>query len=126
IGERACPTSITNLVSELLAVDPAQRPEGAASVADRLENALFELTRQPVRTELAPGAEIRQTYELVERLGRGSTATTWKARQLQTDHVVVLKIADAQHARYLQEEGRVLAAVHHPNLVRFHNVEPFE
>lgn len=60
------------------------------------------------------------------RLGRGATATTWKARQLQTDHYVVLKITNPEHAHYLQEEGRVLAAVHHPNLVHFHNVEPFE
>ncbi|MGA3123998.1 MAG: protein kinase [Polyangiaceae bacterium] len=126
LGERACPRVVSELVTELLAIDPAARPQDAAAVADRLEQGLHDLTHQPVRTELAPGAEIRQTYELVARLGRGATATTWKARQLQTDHFVVLKIANPEHAHYLQEEGRVLAAVHHPNLVRFHNVEPFE
>jgi serine/threonine protein kinase len=126
IGDRACPRTVSELVAELLSVDPSSRPHGALAVAERLEQALRDLTHQPVRTELAAGAEIRQTYELVERLGRGATATTWKARQLQTDHLVVLKIADSEHAHYLQEEGRVLAAVQHPNLVRFHNVEPFE
>jgi serine/threonine protein kinase len=126
LGDRPCPGSVAKLITELLAVDPAARPADAASVADRLEEALRDLTRQPRRTELAPGTEIRQTYELLARLGRGATATTWKARQLQTDQTVVLKIADPEHAHYLQEEGRVLGAVHHPNLVRFHNVEPFE
>lgn len=126
IGDRPCPRAVTELVTELLSVEPAGRPLDAAVVADRLEQALRVLTHQPKRTELTPGTEIRETYELVERLGRGATATTWKARQLQTDHAVVLKIADPDHAHYLQEEGRVLGAVSHPNLVRFHNVEPFE
>jgi len=126
IGDRPCPRVVSELVTSLLSVDPSERPQDAASVADRLERGLRDLTHQPARVELAPGTEIRQTYELVARLGRGATATTWKARQLQTDHIVVLKIADAEHAHYIQEEGRVLGAVHHPNLVRFHNVEPFE
>ena len=126
IGDRPCPRAVSDLVTELLAIEPPRRPHDAATVADRLEQALHALTHQPIRTELLPGAEIRETYELVERLGRGATATTWKARQLQTDHLVVLKIADHEHAHYLQEEGRVLGAVAHPNLVRFHNVEPFE
>jgi len=125
IGDRPCPRAVADLVAELLAVDPSARPQDAVVVADRLEQAHRDLTKQPVRTELAAGTEIRQTYELIERLGRGATATTWKARQLQTDHVVVLKIAGPEHAHYLQEEGRVLSEVHHPNLVRFHNVEPF-
>lgn len=126
LGDRPCPRVVSDLIAELLAVDPSERPQDAAGVADRLEGALRALTHQPTRTELAPGTEIRQTYELCARLGRGATATTWKARQLQTDQLVVLKIADPEHAHYLQEEGRVLGAVHHPNLVRFHNVEPFE
>ncbi|MBN2195250.1 MAG: protein kinase [Polyangiaceae bacterium] len=126
VGERQCPRGIAELVAQLLAVEPVERPHDAAAVAERLEQCLRELTQKPARTELAPGTELRQTYELCQRLGRGATATTWKARQLQTDHLVVLKIADPEHAHYLQEEGRVLSAVQHPNLVRFHNVEPFE
>lgn len=126
INDRPCPRVLSELVTELVAVQPSERPRDAASVADRLDRALRELTHQPARAELAPGTEIRQTYELIERLGRGATATTWKARQLQTDRLVVLKIADPEHAHYLQEEGRVLSAVHHPNLVWFNNVEPFE
>lgn len=126
LGERPVPRPIADLIHELLAPDPAARPDRASSVAERLERAVREHAQPAPRTELAPGAVLRNTYELIERLGRGATATTWKARQLQTDHTVVLKIADPEHAHYLQEEGRVLAAVHHPNLVRFHNVEPFD
>lgn len=126
LGDRPVPRGVADLVASLLATDASARPDGAASVADALERALREYTQQPARVEVAPGEVLRGTYELLERLGRGATATTWKARQLQTDHLVVLKIADGDHAHYLQEEGRVLAAVHHPNLVRFHNVEPFE
>lgn len=126
LGDRACPRFISDLVTELLAVDPSLRPQSAAEVANRLESGFLELSQTSPRVELAPGREIRQNYELLERLGRGATATSWKARQLQTDHIVVLKIADGEHARYLQEEGRALSSVHHPNLVRFHNVEPFE
>jgi serine/threonine protein kinase len=126
VGDRACPRKVAELVAELLAVHPSERPQDAAVVAEKLEGEQRALDRPSPRTELAPDTVIRQTYELTARLGRGATATTWKARQLQTDHVVVLKIADPEHAQYLQEEGRVLGTVHHPNLVRFHNVEPFD
>jgi serine/threonine protein kinase len=126
LGDRPVPRAVAELIGELLAVDPAGRPDGALRVAQRLEDELRAQARPVTRIELAPDEVLRGTYELIQRLGRGATATTWKARQLQTDHMVVLKIADAEHARYLQEEGRVLGAVHHPHLVRFHNVEPFE
>jgi|GEM_PF-2113817 len=126
LDDRACPRVVAELVAELLAVSPSARPQDAASVADRLERGLRDLTHKPQRTELQPGRVIRETYELVERLGRGATATTWRARQLQTDRDVVLKIAEPAHAHYLQEEGRVLSTVHHPNVVHFYNAEPFD
>lgn len=63
-------------------------------------------------------------YKLLERLGRGSMGTVYKARHLASDRVVALKIL----ARFLSEneafvrrflkEARVIGRLNHPNIVQ--------
>src|SRR5438067_554608 len=68
-------------------------------------------------------------YELRERLGRGGMAEVWKAHDTQLQRYVALKIlhADLQSdpsfiARF-EREARVIASLHHPNIVQIHDFQ---
>jgi serine/threonine protein kinase len=68
-------------------------------------------------------------YELQERLGRGGMAEVWKALDTQLHRYVAIKLlhADLQNdptfmARFLRE-ARIMAALHHPNIVQIHDFQ---
>ncbi len=68
-------------------------------------------------------------YELHERLGRGGMAEVWKAYDTQLQRYVAIKIlhADLQNDpdfmnRFLRE-ARVVASLHHPNIVQIHDFQ---
>src|SRR5436309_5500610 len=68
-------------------------------------------------------------YELLERLGRGGMAEVWKAYDTQLQRYVAIKIlhADLQNDpdfmnRFLRE-ARVVASLHHPNIVQIHDFQ---
>ena len=76
----------------------------------------------PVLARLGPAFE--QRYRLIEPLGAGATAHVFRARQLNLDRDVVVKLvwefgkmSEVRRARLLQEV-RVAAELHHPNIVR--------
>jgi serine/threonine protein kinase len=124
VGDRPVPREIQDLVERLLSVNAADRPAGAEAVLAALDACLSAL-QAPVRSEdLVPGTVLRDTYELVRRLGRGATATTWLARHLQSGHERVLKVAPIHHIELLRTELDVLDGVSHRNLVRAYNLEP--
>lgn len=123
---RPVPNDVLAVIAELVAPDPARRCASADAAADALDAIIAKLTQTPKRNELEPGRTLRDLYELKRRLGRGATATTWLAENVQSSTTVVLKIASAAHAPLLQEEHRIGITVQHPNLVRVYNVEPFE
>ncbi|HNH49024.1 MAG TPA: serine/threonine-protein kinase, partial [Myxococcota bacterium] len=123
---RPIPNDVLAIIADLVATDPFRRCAGADAAADALDAIIAKLTQTPKRNELEPGRTLRDVYELKRRLGRGATATTWLAENIQSSTTVVLKIASAAHARLLQEEHRIGIHVQHPNLVRVYNVEPFE
>ncbi len=63
-------------------------------------------------------------YELLDRLGTGGMATTWRARRVSDDREVALKIPhehciqdERSRARFLRE-GKLGEQLHHPNIVR--------
>lgn len=126
VAGRQVPPEVLDTLRDLLAPDPVVRCASAEVAADTIDAAIARLTHVPKRRELRPGDTIRDVYELERRLGRGATATTWLAQNVQSGARVVLKIAGAAHAPLLQEEHRIGVTVHHANLVRVHNVEPFE
>ncbi len=68
-------------------------------------------------------------YELRERLGRGGMAEVWKAFDMQLQRYVAIKIlhADLQNdpefmTRFVRE-ARVIASLHHPNIVQLHDFQ---
>jgi serine/threonine protein kinase len=68
-------------------------------------------------------------YELRQRLGRGGMAEVWKAFDPQLQRFVAIKImhADLQNDpdfmnRFLRE-ARVVASLHHPNIVQIHDFQ---
>lgn len=126
VGDRPVPRDVAELLQRLLDHDPARRPAKAEHVAAVLEDALSRLTSSSSRSVLEPNQVLRDTYELKRPLGRGATSTTWEAVQLQSGQRVVLKLASAAHAHLLRTEAAVLGEVHHPNLVRFYNIEPYD
>ncbi len=63
-------------------------------------------------------------YKLLERLGRGSMGTVYKARQLNLDRVVAIKIlapflaSNQAYVRRFMKEARVIGRLNHPNVVQ--------
>lgn len=62
-------------------------------------------------------------YELIEELRPGGMARVFKARHVQLQHVVALKVMhadnrpDADYVRRFQREAQAVANLHHPNIV---------
>ncbi len=65
-------------------------------------------------------------YELVDELGRGGMATTWRARRCADRREVALKIphdtGDPTYVERFVREGRLGESLHHPRIVRIHEV----
>jgi eukaryotic-like serine/threonine-protein kinase len=63
---------------------------------------------------------------LIEEIGRGSFGTVYRAHDPQLDRPVALKLlrpvasGDGPHAATLLQEARILARMHHPNVVTVH------
>jgi hypothetical protein len=65
-------------------------------------------------------------YELLEQVGEGGRGTVYRARQLSLDRTVAVKIlrpdiAAKGHAVAFEREGRLMAALAHPNLVTIYD-----
>jgi predicted Ser/Thr protein kinase len=66
-------------------------------------------------------------FEIIELLGRGGMGVVYKARQLNLDRIVALKIlppVDSQSADFVERfrrEARSLAKLSHPNIVAVHD-----
>ncbi len=65
-------------------------------------------------------------YLLETRLGAGSFGEVWRARHHVFDDVVAIKIpTDPQYVRNLQREGVAVHGLHHPNIVRAIDLDPY-
>lgn len=75
--------------------------------------------------ELCEGDRINN-YLLEARLGAGTFGEVWRARHHVFDDVVAIKIpTDAQYVRNLQREGVAVHGLHHPNIVRASDLDPY-
>ncbi len=76
-------------------------------------------------TELPQTQHIDQ-YEIMEELGRGGFATVYKARHIELNRIVALKVLHSrlcENSEFLdrfREEARLLVTLDHPNIVRVH------
>jgi serine/threonine protein kinase len=63
-------------------------------------------------------------YKLLDRLGRGSMGTVYRARQLNLDRIVAIKILarflseNQNFVRRFMKEARVIGKLNHPNIVQ--------
>lgn len=96
------------------AATPPAQPPGGSGPADELEALL--------REELAPDLEV------VRRLGRGSVATVYLARETALKRLVAVKVLSPRLARdrrarlRFEREAQAVAALTHPNIVQLHRV----
>jgi serine/threonine-protein kinase len=74
--------------------------------------------------KVGPGSQIDGRYELVERLGTGGFGTVFKARHLQLDRPVAVKvlhprlIEDPEAVKRFQQEAQAVSLLDHPNIIR--------
>jgi serine/threonine protein kinase len=70
-------------------------------------------------------------YELLERLGYGGIAEVWKALDTQLQRFVAIKLLqpnlrdDPQFISRFQTEARMIASLHHPNIVQIHDFQVY-
>lgn len=68
-------------------------------------------------------------YELLERLGQGGMGEVWKARDTQLQRYVAIKLLrnelrnDPDFIAHFMREARLVAALHHPNIVQIHDFQ---
>ncbi|UQA61759.1 serine/threonine-protein kinase [Polyangium aurulentum] len=79
-------------------------------------------------TTLSPGVLVDNKYQVERMLGEGGMGVVWLARDVNTEVPVVLKAIRAEYA-YRKDfrdrilaEGRALARIDHPNVVRLNAV----
>lgn len=106
----------------------AQHPDCSAELQELLplmlevEGAVRETTR-PVLAEAASYPETLGGYRLSERIGSGGMGTVFRAMQESLHREVAVKIlspawsSDARHCEAFENESRVIAALHHTNIV---------
>ncbi len=81
---------------------------------------------EPPPPLLKPGNHFRG-MEIIAVLGQGGMGTVFKARQLQLDRIVAVKIlspalgTNAEFVERFQREARALASLTHPNIVSIHD-----
>jgi serine/threonine protein kinase len=131
---------LNSLVTQLLLLDCELRAErGEATSREHyllrfsefrtLINGIDFLTSIPPKpiTPVVSSNERYAHFELLERLGEGTSGTVWKARDTQLRRFVALKIphwqsmTEAEQARF-RREGQACAQLHHPNIVAVYQV----
>lgn len=76
-------------------------------------------------TDLSPGSLLRDRYEVVARVARGSMADVFLARDVVLDRDVALKVLEGASDRG-RSEATVVAALDHPNIVKLYEFFEFE
>ena len=101
-------------------------PEFATVIAEVDFPAVTSAPATP-KASVAPTDKRFAQFELLERLGEGTSGTVWKARDTTLRRLVALKLphlqtmTEAERARF-RREGQACAQLHHPNIVAVYQV----
>jgi serine/threonine protein kinase len=123
------PESLDRLVQESTDPDVSQRLDTAAAFTERLDKVEEDLTTPANQlvgdpNHAKPGDVLPGGYEVVRKLGTGSTATALLVRK--DDQEFVAKIAvDTDHNDRVRDEGQVLQKLDSPLIVRCHGILQF-
>jgi serine/threonine protein kinase len=116
------PRSLDAICLQCLCKTPSERYPSAEVLAEALQRFLTGGQYVPENTdevELMPG------YALEEELGRGGTGIVYKARQINLDRLVALKIFHASvpppTLEHVRAASRAMAKLQHPNLVQVYD-----
>ena len=87
----------------------------------------FSLSTDSVNSQAANSVLKLGQFELIERLGMGAFGTVWKARDLELDRIVAVKIPrqgkmDSVETEKFIREARAAGQLRHPNIVGVHEV----
>jgi serine/threonine protein kinase len=87
----------------------------------------FSLVDRSQATAMASALERIDRFELVSRLGVGGFGTVWKARDIELDRAVAVKIPrrgqlSPDEMEQFLREARAAAQLRHPNIVTIHEV----
>ena len=87
----------------------------------------FSLIGEDETTAYDAGTKTLGHFELVEQVGVGTFGTVWKARDLDLDRTVAIKIPrkgqlDPSETEQFLREARAAAQLTHPNIVSVHEV----
>ncbi len=108
-------------VSRLLAAD---RAAGAFLEGRAVEDAARLLRPPPI----APGQKLGG-FEITAILGAGGMGEVYRARDIQLDREVAIKVlsstlaSDAQYMARFEREAQVLASLNHPNIATVYGIE---
>lgn len=130
----SAPAQLRDLILEATRPGVSDRLRDVGSFLNRLADVERELgdagSGEVDPLEARPGTLLGSRFELIRRLGSGSTAVGLLVKDSESEDRRVLKVAlDDSAARRLREEAEVLAAFArkgHPRLVRLVEPEPLQ
>jgi serine/threonine-protein kinase len=77
---------------------------------------------------IRPGSLLSNRYELLDRIGSGASAITWRARDQRLERIVAIKVLrptyalDPTFAQRFDREARTAASISHGNVVDIYDV----